>query len=109
MSENNSVEAMSIERISKKIIMEVGCESEMAERMAVQLAEIHENLKPIVSAWLLDELVGFEYNGITLNTIMEKERVTYVQAIFSMSTILNDPEFAEMYLEFEFDTDYLGG
>lgn len=100
---------MSLENVANKIANEVGCEMEIAERMAEQLTKIHEDLRPIVSAWLKDELTEFEYKGITLKTIMAKEHVKYIQAVFSMSTLLSNPEFAAMYFDFQFDTDCLEG
>jgi hypothetical protein len=100
---------MEWEKAAKKISDEVGCDMIMAVQMTEQLRNIHVDLRPVVSAWAKGGLTGFEFRGITIDTIIEKERCTYIQAVFSMSTLLNEPEFASMYLGFPFDTDYLEG
>ena len=93
--------------VAKKISEEIGCNMILARRMEEQLTKIHESLRPVVSAWLKNERVGFEFKGITLDMIMEKERAKYIQAIFSMNALLNDPQVAELYGDFQFDTDFL--
>ena len=100
---------MNLENIAKKISAQVECDLDLALTMAAQLTKVHEDLRPVVSAWLKDELIGFEHQGIDLDTIMKKEHVKYIQAIFSMSTLLSNPEFAAMYSDFEFMTDRLEG
>jgi hypothetical protein len=79
----------------------------MAGQMAEQLRNVHVDLRPVVSAWAKGEPTNFEFQGITLDTIIEKEHCTYIQAVFSMSTLLTEPEFASVYLDFPFDADRL--
>ena len=96
-------------KVADKIAKETGCDKIAAKQMTEQIKKIHKDLRPVVSAWVKGDLIGYNLNGITLDTIMEKERITYIQAIFSMSTLLNNPDFATMYLDFPFDADYMEG
>jgi hypothetical protein len=96
-------------KVIEKISKETSCDKIAAEQMIEQIQKINKELRPVVSAWVKDELIGYNLNGITLDTIMEKERITYIQAVFSMSTLLDNPDFAAMYLEFPFDADYMEG
>jgi hypothetical protein len=49
--------------------------------------------------------VNWNFKGVTLDMIMEKEHCKYIQAVFSMNALLNNPQFAEMYADFRFDAD----
>ena len=98
---------MDLEGAARKISSELDCDIVLAQQMAKQLSTVHEDLKPVVQAWLDDEPVGYTFREVSLDLIMEKERVKYIQAIFSMNALLNDPHIAQMYANFKFDTDYL--
>lgn len=95
------------EKIVSKIKAELNCSDELAQKMSSQLKTLDKKLKPVVEAWLHDDKIGFDLNGITLDLIMEKEHVSYIQAIFSMNTLLSNPQFAAIYNEFDFSVDML--
>lgn len=96
---------MSLENVAKKISGEVGCDAITAQRMAEQLAKVHVDLRPAVSAWLKGDTIGYAFQGVTLAMIMEKERAPYIKALFSMNALLNNPEFAAMYADMQFAAD----
>ena len=94
---------MSLENVAKKIVREVGCDITTAQRMADQLAKVHDDLRPVISSWLKDDFIGFEFEGVSLEMIMKKENAPYIKAIFSMSALLNNPQFAAMYSDMKLE------
>ena len=100
---------MSMEDFAIKIKHETGKGHDMSQRMAQELSFVHESLKPVVSAWLRDERLLFELEGITLDSIIIKENCTYIQAVLTMDILLKNPDFIPDYKAMTFDSDYLGG
>lgn len=96
---------MNLENIAKKISVEIECDIITAQRMAEQLTKIHSDLRPVVSAWLKDDLINFEFEGITLDMIMNKEHTPYIKAVFSMNVLLSNPHFAAQYSDMKFAAD----
>lgn len=99
---------MSLENVAKKVSKETGKGRDMSIQMARKLAEIHDLLKPVVSAWLCDEQIGFSFDGVTLDYIMAKENITYIQAILTMDILLKHPDFVADYIALRADADFLG-
>jgi hypothetical protein len=111
-SEENEVEEttmdLDIDFVAKKILAETGTDIELATIRANRLARIHKDLYPVVEAWLKDEFIGFEFKGVTLDMIMEKEKTPYIGAVLSMGTLLDNQELAEGYSERRFFRDRIG-
>jgi len=92
---------MTFGMISEKIADETGTDMETAEVMARQLQKIHPDLKGVVEAWYQGKEIGFTLDGITMDIIREKEGGAYVNAIFSMSVLLKNPDMAKGYLSWQ--------
>jgi len=104
----NSIEKLicsyaGVENVSRKIAVETGKTEYLSGVMTKQLAKAHEDLYPVISAWLKDEYTGFEYKGITLDMIMEKEGSKYIEAIFSMNALICNLELSNHYPSLEFE------
>jgi hypothetical protein len=97
---------LDIDFVAQKILAETGTDIELATIQANQLTKIHKDLYPVVEAWLKDEFIGFEFKGVTLDMIMEKECEVYIEAVFGMWALLDDPEMAEMYPKLDFARDF---
>ena len=90
--------AMKLSIAAEKIADETGVDMETAEVMAKQLQKLHPDLKGVAEAWYQGREIGFALDDITLDTIREKEGGAYVNAIFSMSALLKNPDMAKGYL-----------
>ena len=92
---------------ARKIAQEIGCDMTLALRMSEQLEKVHKDLHPVISSWFKGDHIGFDFCGVSLEMIMEKENSKYIQAIFSMNALLNNPQFASMYQGFQFASEDL--
>lgn len=88
--------------IIKKIIKETGRPRELAEPMAEKIRNLRFELQPCVNAWLNGKKVSFFYKGISLEQIMEKESVSYIEAVFVMSVLMKYPDEADGYMDRDF-------
>lgn len=92
-----------IEKATDKIKKELNLRFRAASKMAENLYKLHPNLFPIIEAWLEGTYPEFEYEGITLMYIMEKERTPpYVDAIFTMSLLMQKPDMLSSYKQTSF-------
>ena len=69
---------------------------------------LHPALNDCILAWLNKEFKDFEFKGVTLKRIMEKERRSYISAIYKMSVYIENPILAEDYENKKFSYDILG-
>lgn len=100
---------MNLEEITKIIAKDTGSSGAIARRMAERITNLHQDLASSVAAYLAGESVSFALGDITLQTIMEKERCSLVEALFSMSTLLEKPELAARYKSMNFRRGCLEG
>lgn len=100
---------MSVEEITKIIAKDTGSSGAIARRMAERITNLHQDLAPAVAAYLVGEPVSFSLGDITLQTIMEKENCSLIEALFSMSTLLERPELAARYKTMSFRRGCLEG
>jgi hypothetical protein len=77
--------------------------------MAERITNLHKDLAPAVNAYIAGESVSFVFGDISLQTIMEKENCSLVEALFSMSTLLEKPELAAQYKSMTFRRGCLEG
>jgi len=78
------------------------------ERRYQSLSYLHPEVLPLVESWLAGEHEDFEFSGISLQEIMEKEHDTYLDALFSMSAFLRNPETVSSYSSYEYYYDVVG-
>ena len=93
---------MSIEDIAKIIAKDIGSSGAIARSMAERIAGLHKALSPAVEAYISEKPVSFAYGEITLQTIIEKERCSTIEALFSMSALLENSELAARYKSMSF-------
>ena len=97
------------ERLIKKIMDETGDRRGLAETSLIQLGKLHPALNEVVEAWKKGKELPFEFNGITMADILKKEKGSYFSAIFTMSTLLKNPDWTKDYLTLEFFVDDISG
>ena len=100
---------MGVDEITKIIAKDTGLSGTMVRNMAERITKLHEDLTPAVSAYLAGESVSFALGDITLQMIMEKERCSLAEALFSMNTLLEKPELAARYKSMSFRRGCLEG
>lgn len=93
---------MNIEEITKIIAKDIGSSGAIARCMAERISTLHEDLAPAVASYLAGESVSFVLGDITIETIMQKEHCSIVEALFSMNALLNNPELAAKYQSLNF-------
>ena len=88
-----------IEKATKKILSDTykTGDDRLARRQAEQLQTFHPELFPIIEAWLGGEKPEFEFQGITLSYIIEKEKCCYISAVGRMSLLMNNPNKIKFY------------
>ena len=69
---------------------------------------LHPALKYVIEAWLNREYINFEFEGITIKHIMQKEECTFIEAVYSMSAFLKHPELVDGFSNYEFGYDIVG-
>ena len=98
---------MSIEEITEVIARDLDSSGVVAHIMAKRILKLNDDLLPAVNAYLSGESVSFVYGDITLQTIMQKEHCSLVEALFSMHTLLESPELATKYHSLRYRTGCL--
>lgn len=93
-----------LEKAAKLIEIETNSRPILANVMAKQLTAVHEDLYPIVEAWLNGERPDFQFQDISISYIQNREKGPYVSSIFTMSTLLKNPEMIKGYKESTFES-----
>jgi hypothetical protein len=61
------------------------------------IANIHSDLQAVFDAWLSGQDLDFEFKGISLSKIKEKEGCDQLNALSTMSMFINDPSSIELF------------
>jgi len=81
-------------------------EDGVSERMALAgsraLSSTHPALFPLVRAWLHGEHPEFEFQGVTMALIQEKQGPSYRAAIATMSDLLENPDRVDAFKTYDF-------
>ena len=88
--------------VAKKIMEETPYPLKTAIAIAHNLKNTHKDLHPYVLKWINGEDCSFEFYGITLKEIMEKENCKFVHDVIRMSCILEKPQKEKEYKDMEF-------
>lgn len=88
---------MNLNKLAGKIETEIK-DRKVAENIARAFENIPEDFRLVVEAWLDGQVKDFEFQGITLAAIQEKEKCSYLQAILRMQTLITTPILASGYL-----------
>lgn len=70
----------------------------IAQNYANSLIGSPEPLLNVVAAWVDGTESEFEYQGITLSLIRQKEECSYLRALLKMRLLMDSPELAAGYL-----------
>lgn len=94
-----------VEKAAKKMETELSLRPMTALIMAKNLFNLHEDLFPVIEKWYEGTRVEIEFNGITLDYIMKKERTPYIDAVYTMSWLMENPNRIDFYKERTFDKE----
>ena len=86
----------------KNIIIErLNCDEKTAERLEKKLSTISKELKPILDAWLESgtECSDIEFNGYSINSLMNKDGVKFTGALLTLDWLIRDPKNASAVIE----------
>ena len=96
------------ELVYKRFMEETNNDELDTNRYCRTIKKLHPALNDSVQSWLNKEFKDFEFKGITLKRIMEKEERSHINAIYKMSVFLKNPELAEGYENREYGYDVFG-
>ena len=86
-----------VDKVAKKIADETGTDIETAKKMAISLMMVHPDLGEVIEVWISGQELPFERYGVSLDKIMRRNKCKYIYAIFTMSSLLENPELAKAY------------
>jgi len=61
------------------------------------IGKIHPDLQAVFDAWLSGQDLEFEFKGVSLSKIKEKEGCDQLNALSTMSMFINDPSSIELF------------
>ena len=96
------------ERFYKRFSEDTSYNYSAIDRRFDALNRLHPDVLPLIESWLEGKYENFEYQGISIQEIMEKEQLPYVEAIYSMNTFLFHPELVNGYSSYEHYYDIVG-
>lgn len=82
---------------------------EDAQRMYENVGSFSDELKKEIIGYFNGEKKNYSYKGVSIKDIMEKENVSYLNAIFSMDLLMKNPEMLQFYDKFTFKKDRVIG
>ena len=98
------------ELVYKRFVEETNNDEWRTDLYCRTIKTLHPALNDCILAWLNKEFKDFEFKGVTLNRIMEKEECSHISAIYAMCVFLENPELelAENYESYEYAYHGLG-
>ena len=100
---------MDINKIVRKIANETNNDMVTAEKIAQSLEFVHPDLSQVVAAWVLGNELPFEFKGISLDAIRERDKCSFVSAVLTMSFLLKKPQYADGFLTRKMTVEDAGG
>lgn len=89
-----------IKAVSERLNLSISEAGELCQRVYI----LHPDLNQVISHWIeTGEISHYSVYGITIKDIMNKESSNFIRALFSMSVLIKNPQFAKRYNEIEFD------
>lgn len=89
---------MDIDRLTNKIVDEEKTDKATAVIMGKRFMDLHPDIKFVADAWLDGTIKNFEFMGITLDAIQQRDNCSFASAILTMSFLLKKPKYAENFL-----------
>ena len=90
------------DKIVKKIMEDLRIGEARALIVKQRMGLLRPELQPCVAAWKNSKVLDFSYADITICEIMEKEHASYLEAIFKMNVLMENPAMAAKYKQFTF-------
>lgn len=82
------------EKIEKEIV-----NKKEAKNYADSLFNAPIELATIIEFWLAGQELNYEYKGITLSVIQEKEKCSYFRALLRMQILMTNKTLADSYMK----------
>ena len=95
------------ERLITKVMNEMKCNRERAIIVSSKLEKFDPLLKEVIDSWKNDKEIYFEYKGISMTDVMEKQNCRYFEAIIIMWALISNAELADKYSELRFSHSHL--
>lgn len=91
------------------IAKDMSISKEEAQRMYEKMGSFSDGLKKVVIGYFNGDRKNYNYKGVSIKDIMEKENASYLNAIFSMDLLMKNPEMLQFYDKFTFKKDRIIG
>ena len=94
--------------VFKRVKEETNYADSSIKRFCESINNLHPDLNHVIESWLNGNYINFEFNGITIENIMQKKQCKFIEAVYSMSSFLEHPELIDGFNDYEFGYDIVG-
>jgi hypothetical protein len=84
--------------MAKKRLEALGYPAMAVDLELSAISNIHESLQEVFDAWIGGVEKEFEFKGISLDQIKQKENCDHLNAMHTMSMLIRKPEIIELFL-----------
>lgn len=90
-------------RLINKLQEEFKYSKEEAKNINERIANIHVNLQESLNLWINENRIStFSFEGITFDFIMKKKNTNFINSVFTMSTLIKNPDMIEHFKQMFF-------
>lgn len=83
-----------------KAMIETGQDEDMAKEIIKSYKKMDERLQEVLMTWVNEKkILPFEFEGVSIEYIMNKKKCNIFYALTSMSVFLKEPELAKKFRE----------
>lgn len=83
--------------IIDKIAKETGNNIEVSRNIYANCLGLNKECKRLVLGWINGIKDNYTFDGISMQDIMDREKYTYLEAIFRMDQLMTDSKAVEMF------------
>ena len=87
---------MDIKKLEKKIQNEIHNEEE-SKNLAKALCDSSSEFQHVVSKWVDGKTDNYDFGGISLEMIQQKEKCSYLRALLRMQILISNPALVAGY------------
>jgi len=85
--------------LKKILIEELNRDEEIANNIVANIESYNEKLQKTITTWMINRTIldDIEIEGVTLNYIMKKQDISFIDALSKMNWFIDEPEEAKIF------------
>ena len=83
--------------IIDKIAKETGNSIEVSRNIYANCLGLNKECKQLVLNWINGIKDNYTFDGVSIQDIMDREKYTYIEAVFRMDQLMSDPKAVEIF------------